>query len=73
LAFQTGEEIFIWAVVFTAVAHLVVYSAYGAVSFRVIPVAFPLLLPFISREFRLATQLEHADLGARSIRHHRVS
>jgi hypothetical protein len=64
LAFQTGEEIFIWAVVFTAVAHLVVYSAYGAVSFRVIPVAFPLLLPFISREFRLATQLEHALTSA---------
>jgi hypothetical protein len=64
LAFQTGEAIFVWSIVFTAVAHLVIYSAYGAVSIRVIPVAFPLLLPLITREFRLATQLEHALTSA---------
>ncbi|MGD2049849.1 MAG: hypothetical protein PVH03_10145 [Chloroflexota bacterium] len=51
-------DIFIWIVIFTALTHLFFYSLYGALSFRVVPIVFPLLLPLVSREFTSAKAIE---------------
>lgn len=57
-AVQTNEDIIVWSIVMTAVAHWIVYSAYGTFSLRVIPVAFPFLLPLVTHKLRLGYVLE---------------
>ncbi len=42
-----ARSIFVWTIVLVAVGHGLIYMAYGALSFRVIPLAFPLLLPLL--------------------------
>jgi len=46
----TPRHIFIWAIIGIAMAHTIMYLLYGALSFRVIPVLFPLLIPMIWRD-----------------------
>lgn len=53
------DDIFIWMVICVAVSHALIYTAYGAVSFRVVPIAFPLLLPLIVKEFRGGARWGH--------------
>ena len=52
------DDIFIWTVIFAASTHLFFYLLYGALSFRVIPLVFPLLLPLVAREFASAKTIE---------------
>lgn len=51
-------DIFIWTIIFAALTHLFFYLLYGALSFRVIPLVFPLLLPLVTREFTSAKAIE---------------
>jgi hypothetical protein len=55
---RTRDDIFVWAVIIAAIVHALMYSLYGAFSTRVIPLAFPLILPLVTREFKLADRLE---------------
>jgi len=48
---QNQDDVFVWSVIGVALAHMAIYSTYGAVSIRVIPLAFPLLLPIVTRAF----------------------
>jgi hypothetical protein len=53
---KTKEDQFSWSIIFIAIVHAVGYSAYGAISIRVIPLAFPLifLVFFRDRKWKLA-------------------
>jgi hypothetical protein len=53
------RAIFIWTLVLVAVGHAMIYMAYGSLSFRVIPLAFPLLLPLLATKKRV----QRAALG----------
>jgi len=44
------ESVFISTIVVTTAVHALIYSLYGALSLRLIPVTFPLILPLIGRE-----------------------
>ena len=46
----TPHHIFVWAVIGIAIAHTSMYLLYGALSVRVIPVLFPVLIPIIWRD-----------------------
>ena len=46
---QTDDEIFVWSIVCAAVVHFIIYSSYGAVSIRVLPLAFPFVLLVLPR------------------------
>jgi hypothetical protein len=54
----TTDDIFVWAVLIAAATHTFLYALYGAYSDRVIPLAFPLILPLVVREFDLAGRVE---------------
>lgn len=54
---STSQDVFIWSVISAAVLHALMYSMYGAVSLRVIPLAFPLILPLVIQEFNWTRKL----------------
>ena len=64
---QTREDIFIGAIILAAAAHTLMYSLYGSISLRVIPLAFPLILPLIGRAFKASRQLEFILTSALAI------
>ncbi len=47
------DDIWIWSVLAIAISHAVGYSTYGAVSTRVIPLAFPFVLLLLPRSLKL--------------------
>jgi hypothetical protein len=55
---QENETIFVLVIIVTATSHILLYALYGAISFRVIPLAFPLILPLIVRKLNWAHKLE---------------
>jgi hypothetical protein len=52
------EDIFVWMVILVAVVHALAYSIYGALSLRVIPLAFPLILPPVARQLGGSDRVE---------------
>jgi hypothetical protein len=61
--FPSRESVFVWAIIAVSLSHDLMYSLYGSVSLRVIALAFPLILPLILRDFRVAMRGEVALLG----------
>ncbi len=55
---QDHETIFVWVIIVAATIHIILYAFYGALSFRVIPLAFPLILPLVVRRLRWVPNLE---------------
>lgn len=54
----TRGDTLMWIVILVATSHAAVYLFYGAISLRVIPLAFPLLLPLVARAFKRKHELE---------------
>lgn len=54
----SSHDVFIWAILAATVVHSVIYSLYGAVSLRLIPLAFPLILPLVIQEIKTPKSLE---------------
>ena len=54
---RTTDEIFVWSMIAAAIAHALVYSISGAVSLRVVPLAFPLILSPIAKSLGLAERV----------------
>jgi len=52
------DDLFCWTVVAAMVVHAVTYSLYGSISLRVVPLAFPLIVPLVLKEFKLAKAIE---------------
>ncbi len=55
LAIGSEEDIFIWAVLIVNFVHMFIYLGYGAVSTRVIPLVFPILLLLVVKQ----TKIQH--------------
>jgi hypothetical protein len=55
---QNKYDIFAWVIIAVAIAHALIYSTYGSVSLRVIPLAFPLILPIVIRSFKYSRKVE---------------
>ena len=55
---RTSHDVFIWAILAATVVHSAIYSLYGAVSLRLIPLAFPLILPLVIQEIKTLKSLE---------------
>lgn len=55
---SSKERIFIWALVLAAASHLVMYSLIGAFSTRVVPLAFPLILPLVLADLNISPKVE---------------
>ena len=53
------NALFGWIIIFIAVGHAILYSFYGALSLRVIPLAFPILIPIVVQPLRNARKVEH--------------
>ena len=60
VAFSSPEYIFIWSIIIIAVSHTIIYLGYGAISLRVIPIAFPIILPLIVRDFWKTGKYDYA-------------
>jgi hypothetical protein len=52
------DDVFCWAVVAAAVAHTTIYVLYGTFSDRVVPLAFPLIVPLIIQKFPRSKAIE---------------
>ncbi|MEZ4710460.1 MAG: hypothetical protein R3A44_24875 [Caldilineaceae bacterium] len=64
---QHRDDIFIWVIIIVAISHALMYSMYGAISLRVIPLAFPLILPLVLEQFRPGPKIVRAIFMALAI------
>ncbi len=53
----SNTDIFIWSIFVVSVVHIIGYSAYGAVSIRVIPLAFPLLMIMVPKSLGWSSKI----------------
>lgn len=55
---ERWEDLLVWAMVILSLMHAILYSTYGALSLRVVPLSFPLLIPIVLPELRLGKKIE---------------
>ncbi len=48
----SSDDVLVWAVVIAATTHTLIYLSYGAFSPRLVPLAFPVILPLVLNHFR---------------------
>ena len=55
---KSTDDLFIWAILAATTVNVMAYSLYGAVSLRLVPLAFPLILPLVIQDSRITKRFE---------------